>query len=82
MPVSVDISLDSPDVLGEGESLSDVSESSELIKIELSPTNKIEQSCVNSRCKSRENGDEAIIKPAISKQKKRQWAPSEYAHAG
>ena len=57
MPVSVAISLDSPDVLGEGESLSDVSESSELIKIELSPTNKIEQSCVNSRCKSRENGD-------------------------
>ena len=44
VPVSVDISLDSPDVLGEGESLSDVSESSELTKIELSPTNKIEQS--------------------------------------
>ena len=60
VPVRVDISLDSPDVLGEGESLSDVSGSSELIKIELSPTNKIEQSFVNSRCKSRESGEAAI----------------------
>lgn len=69
MSVSVDISLDSPDVPGEGESLTDVSESSELTKIELSPTNKIEQRCGNSRCKSSGNDDEAILKPVISNQK-------------
>ena len=66
VPVGVDISLDFPDVLGEGESLSDVSESSELTKIELSPTNKIEQSW-----KSRENNDEAMLKPAISNWQKK-----------
>lgn len=75
VPASVDISLDSPDVLGEGESLSDISESSELTKIELSPTNKIEQSW-----KSRETNDEAMLKPAISNWQKRRRAPSKSAH--